>query len=1717
MTAAVAAAAAGDLGAGGPGGRRGGFADPELRRSVQEVREALLGFRRDVEEVFEARRRYLHNRWRINGQRSSQGALGEGRPEVVEAICRNCNNTGIDFLGRACSCPAGQSLQADALATSSTVAATLSADASHASAPPFAAALPSERRSVGISGVGRLEAESPEAKGTRVKRELSVSELGGEEAVRELVTRFLAEERSLNLSRITSKDIQEVWVNELGAEEARVSALYLCQPSGSDPTAMAARPDIRQFCLSRVCAGGTDGGASWRVERMLRPDSDVGEDLEASVQLRSPKAAVCQPGPGGGAVAKPQRSPKRQAPPPPLDAVVASDEPASAPADGDGAGPEEGDTLLDAVKHGLEVCNAAATPRAFFEGFARSSPGSLPSIRREKFLELVAMYAGRSPAAGYGEERLATVLFEDLAIPLDGGWGVPYDVFCTELCPGKVPEAESRIKSRRDALLRDLRAAAADGAHGGAKGVRKYTGEKEELREEDFRCIVERLLEGRSGRDEVAEKALWCELVRGQKAPSRVIAAAKLETHLAPTSTTPKAQRVPVPLSHSGTLDLSDDESSAQEMSQSDALIDIITPFTTPRKLPTSGEGRPSGSVVEALKAWVGKNAEPAAPVVKQELAQPCAAEAKDRECKCGFAGDGGKQLDRHLERFAGHPNHGEVRAAGAGAGAGEETPEEDARSAVAPEAPSSPRRGGEERGEDEVVGDGGSRSMAGRITQVRMGGRLVGLGYDGPAVRLRAQDRLMRRAGRTRRSPLGAAPVGGAEGRLSSKSPEVAAPRAARSSADHVREPRDREVSPSSASHVSVASRCCEFDRTAALLEGFSGSIVSPKDRQGQHGPLSRSPREGSRLHGAFDNESNAKLYMDLLQLSPEDGAALAGLGCCLRPGQRVCLGGEELGRQEILMRAIASNPGHAKAHAALGHCLEPGAAPVRLGGRDLGAKELYLRALELDPTFSRAHRLLIDVLEPGETVQLASRDYGAEELRKRALEIESQGRSPGVAAKGLRNKDLCLQALEFDPTNACAYAQLAAEVCGSETVHVCGRDFNQRQLFLRALELDEECARAYTGLGSILGPDETFEACGRTYNKKQFHVRALELNPQLGRAYKALSHELCEGERVTINGQEYSTKELERRASDCVTSRTGTPRDAAFVPPTMAAPTSSDVEKATAPIAGADQLPQKTPEPRQLRGLSPLSYPKDLGKVFKEADADGDGILGLSDLRSYLGDYLKYGGAEITAFHRDYGEPGGDGVSLEGLKRGLRMLDPYNIAKQSNRLIVRKPGAFGGAQGVDLHIEELDHCTVLVCDRTEQVFGDELSNCQVLIGPCNSAVFVRKCYACTFWVACKQLRTRDCKNCVFYLHSQTEPAIETSERLSFAPFAAEYPELTAQFEETHFDNSKNFWNAPFDFSGRPDHSNWSIRSLDECETLVVSLEGCAPPDSPVPPITHERLIAAPPESGEAPGQSVANIPQTRPGLPSAPSRQDVQPRRRTICDGDGAQREGKLDDRGKESEERPPMTLPLLSDMLSRVKPAGLGGLLGDRGSSSSGEEAVIVEEDPSPVPTPKASGAPPRRHGAGSIARAQAASQEDDSDDGEVPVPVTRKAMASLLHPKKGPAGPTDSDDEVLASKPAVLTGMARMALGAFAASAGSMGEGSGGTSRLGASSFSRQKRVSPKSLSVAPAAERGRKQAASSSDTSSSDDATEAEKYKKWIKNAKKMESSRSDSD
>jgi len=314
--------------------------------------------------------------------------------------------------------------------------------------------------------------------------------------------------------------------------------------------------------------------------------------------------------------------------------------------------------------------------------------------------------------------------------------------------------------------------------------------------------------------------------------------------------------------------------------------------------------------------------------------------------------------------------------------------------------------------------------------------------------------------------------------------------------------------------------------------------------------------------------------------------------------------------------------------------------------------------------------------------------------------------------------------------------------------------------------------------------------------------------------------------------------------------------------------------------------QKMSRVPGAPETARASKRSKQPEIQKVFDLAVnmLSSSETLSLRDLLSFMADYLGFGEAEVFTIFNLFGDAA-SGMNFDAFTKAYPMMNPFmlipHIGKiRSGEAMVRKVGSLGGLKGSSQQasLEYLEDCEVYICTVTAQAFVDDCKRSVIMFGPCESSVFVRNCEDCVFWLATQQLRTRDCKNCKFFLYSKTEPVIESSEDLAFAPWCAEYPGCGEHFQQARFDRQRNMWNAVFDFSGKPSHANWRIMPMEEVCTLRVELpneEVAGLPSKPNglgTPITYEALCADPLASEESCGQSMGNIPQTRPSLPPAP-----------------------------------------------------------------------------------------------------------------------------------------------------------------------------------------------------------------------------------------------------
>ena len=153
---------------------------------------------------------------------------------------------------------------------------------------------------------------------------------------------------------------------------------------------------------------------------------------------------------------------------------------------------------------------------------------------------------------------------------------------------------------------------------------------------------------------------------------------------------------------------------------------------------------------------------------------------------------------------------------------------------------------------------------------------------------------------------------------------------------------------------------------------------------------------------------------------------------------------------------------------------------------------------------------------------------------------------------------------------------------------------------------------------------------------------------------------------------------------------------------------------------------------------------------------------------------------------------------------------LDPkdFIISKRTNETIVRRPGQIAGQSFM---IEECTGCHIYLLDYSAAVNIDLCINCTVVVGPCESSVFIRDCTDCSFIIACQQLRMRDSHNLTLLLSvAASQPTIESSDALQLSAFRYSYPELASHFKAASLSPFNADWDNVHDFHAK-DGLHWS------------------------------------------------------------------------------------------------------------------------------------------------------------------------------------------------------------------------------------------------------------------------------------------------------------------
>lgn len=152
--------------------------------------------------------------------------------------------------------------------------------------------------------------------------------------------------------------------------------------------------------------------------------------------------------------------------------------------------------------------------------------------------------------------------------------------------------------------------------------------------------------------------------------------------------------------------------------------------------------------------------------------------------------------------------------------------------------------------------------------------------------------------------------------------------------------------------------------------------------------------------------------------------------------------------------------------------------------------------------------------------------------------------------------------------------------------------------------------------------------------------------------------------------------------------------------------------------------------------------------------------------------------------------------------------------IAELSGERILRKPGDL---EGRDVALRDLQDCRIVLLDRIGALHVQQLTRCEVVVGAVLSSALIHFCKDCVFTLAVKQLRLHDSENVLLHLHTLSGPIIETSKRITFAPWDITWDggaDLLAAASLGEFSGEAGAWSEVQDFNWlkRQASPNWRL-----------------------------------------------------------------------------------------------------------------------------------------------------------------------------------------------------------------------------------------------------------------------------------------------------------------
>ena len=142
----------------------------------------------------------------------------------------------------------------------------------------------------------------------------------------------------------------------------------------------------------------------------------------------------------------------------------------------------------------------------------------------------------------------------------------------------------------------------------------------------------------------------------------------------------------------------------------------------------------------------------------------------------------------------------------------------------------------------------------------------------------------------------------------------------------------------------------------------------------------------------------------------------------------------------------------------------------------------------------------------------------------------------------------------------------------------------------------------------------------------------------------------------------------------------------------------------------------------------------------------------------------------------------------------------EKFMIKDKQNETIYRH---YGDLNGADFKLRKNIKCEIYVLDWSKGMYIDDCEDCKIMVGPIDGSVFIRGSKNCEFSIIARQVRFRNCENLKVFTYCPSDPAVESSFNIYFAPFNAFFPHLKELFVKGEFKKEeKNHIDTPYDFT---------------------------------------------------------------------------------------------------------------------------------------------------------------------------------------------------------------------------------------------------------------------------------------------------------------------------